>query len=595
MLSAVDRGYVGTQIPYSYPGLLETTNFTTYLSSDATTLGDTADNSDNFSIHRLLNYGHTEKSNQAYEAVTNKQEDTKNTTTSTLTQNCIQGPVSSEISENKEASSYPHPGFHQSFFAASAVTLNDASSAQVSQPDQPYVAPPASVVPSNGEHTPNVTREPEKTLPDAQDLPLSRCVQSKVSVFLCNRELWLKFHQHGTEMIITKQGRRIFPQLGFRLAGLNPTSTYNVFVDMPLADPNQWKFQGGKWVPTGQAEHLPKGNTMYMHPDSPNTGEHWMKQDITFNKLKLTNNKGKENGYIVLNSMHKYQPRIHVMDISERYKMLTHCFPETQFYAVTAYQNTDVTQLKIDYNPFAKGFRDSYDGSRDHHHHHPSTTLHSKGHSQLAYPYKPIHQHPMPGIMHVGQMAENMSYYRHPQNNFQIGPHAVDHFQGRNYQPHHTSYNTRDLLLATTTQQTNLKQQLQSIYSSPPITTEQIAHTEIDLQLSNPNWLDTTTPINQVYPESVDRKRKREADSTDGSDSSSSTFRNGQLQIDTNNRYNGYHGNIRYQELYSNSDTQTPYFDQTVISAEAHYGTSGSNNVHSVLKSMRQTCYEQAQ
>jgi T-box len=33
-------------------------------------------------------------------------------------------------------------------------------------------------------------------------------------------------------------------------------------------------------------------------------------------------------------------------------------FPETKFLAVTAYQNDRITQLKIDNNPFAKGFRD---------------------------------------------------------------------------------------------------------------------------------------------------------------------------------------------------------------------------------------------
>ena len=29
----------------------------------------------------------------------------------------------------------------------------------------------------------------------------------RAQVFLCNRPLWLKFHRHQTEMIITKQGR----------------------------------------------------------------------------------------------------------------------------------------------------------------------------------------------------------------------------------------------------------------------------------------------------------------------------------------------------------------------------------------------------
>lgn len=37
------------------------------------------------------------------------------------------------------------------------------------------------------------------------------------------------------------------------------------------------------------------GNKMYVHPESPNTGAHWMRQEISFSKLKLTNNKGANN------------------------------------------------------------------------------------------------------------------------------------------------------------------------------------------------------------------------------------------------------------------------------------------------------------
>jgi len=40
-------------------------------------------------------------------------------------------------------------------------------------------------------------------------------------------------------------------------------------------------------------------------------------------------------------------------------------FKETEFIAVTAYQNEKITQLKIDNNPFAKGFRDNGQGKRD--------------------------------------------------------------------------------------------------------------------------------------------------------------------------------------------------------------------------------------
>lgn len=151
----------------------------------------------------------------------------------------------------------------------------------------------------------------------------------------------------------------MFPFLSFNITGLNPTAHYNVFVEVVLADPNHWRFQGGKWVTCGKADNnmqgkcglpacsasregslcgdpsrcgrscaftgslrllygtgtpggrggaklravpgcslprcSPPGNKVYVHPESPNTGAHWMRQEISFGKLKLTNNKGANN------------------------------------------------------------------------------------------------------------------------------------------------------------------------------------------------------------------------------------------------------------------------------------------------------------
>uniref|UniRef100_A0A8C7QYQ7 Eomesodermin-like protein b n=1 Tax=Oncorhynchus mykiss TaxID=8022 RepID=A0A8C7QYQ7_ONCMY len=202
-------------------------------------------------------------------------------------------------------------------------------------------------------------------------VPLPSGTGVRAQVYLCNRPLWLRFHRHQTEMIITKQGRRMFPFLGFNLMGLNLSAHYNVFVEVMLADANHWRFQGGKWITCGKADNNMQGNKMYVHPESPNTGAHWMRQEISFGKLKLTNNKGGSNNnaqMIVLQSLHKYQPRLHIVEVTEGLedmssdpKTQTFTFPENQFIAVTAYQNTDITQLKIDHNPFAKGFRDNYD------------------------------------------------------------------------------------------------------------------------------------------------------------------------------------------------------------------------------------------
>nr|AXK15902.1 T box transcription factor TBX21 [Sparus aurata] len=197
-------------------------------------------------------------------------------------------------------------------------------------------------------------------------------VCGKTQALLNNYPLWAKFHKFQTEMIITKQGRDVpLPELQHQSV-LDPSVHYNVYVDVVLADQHHWRYQGGKWVQCGKAEGNMPGNRMYMHPDSPNTGAHWMRQEVSFSKLKLTNNKGSTNNVaqmIVLQSLHKYQPRLHIVEVKEdgtedpflSSKAQTFVFPETQFIAVTAYQNADITQLKIDHNPFAKGFRDNYD------------------------------------------------------------------------------------------------------------------------------------------------------------------------------------------------------------------------------------------
>ena len=61
---------------------------------------------------------------------------------------------------------------------------------------------------------------------------------------------------------------------------------------------------------------------------------------------------------IVLQSLHKYQPRLHIVEVAEdgaedpnsSQKTQTFTFPENQFIAVTAYQNTDVSTAGMDLN-----------------------------------------------------------------------------------------------------------------------------------------------------------------------------------------------------------------------------------------------------
>ncbi|XP_072312283.1 T-box transcription factor TBX4 [Eucyclogobius newberryi] len=189
-----------------------------------------------------------------------------------------------------------------------------------------------------------------------------------IKVVLHERDLWKKFHEAGTEMIITKAGRRMFPSYKVKVTGMNPKTKYILLIDVVPADDHRYKFCDNKWMVAGKAEPAMPGR-LYVHPDSPSTGAHWMRQLVSFQKLKLTNNHLDPFGHIILNSMHKYQPRLHIVKADENNAFgskntayCTHVFQETSFISVTSYQNHKITQLKIENNPFAKGFRGSEEG-----------------------------------------------------------------------------------------------------------------------------------------------------------------------------------------------------------------------------------------
>ncbi|CAF0882995.1 unnamed protein product [Brachionus calyciflorus] len=191
-----------------------------------------------------------------------------------------------------------------------------------------------------------------------------------IQVKLETRNLWLQFASIGTEMIITKCGRRMFPTFKISISGLEPEAKYILLMDIVPADDNRYKYNNSEWNVTGKAEPHTQGR-FYVHPDSPATGIQWMKQSVLFHKMKLTNNAMDQNGHIILNSMHKYQPRLHIVKTNDSKSMEfnqvnTFIFEETVFIAVTAYQNELITQLKIDNNPFAKGFRDNGHGRKEH-------------------------------------------------------------------------------------------------------------------------------------------------------------------------------------------------------------------------------------
>ncbi|XP_061907794.1 T-box transcription factor TBX1-like [Entelurus aequoreus] len=210
------------------------------------------------------------------------------------------------------------------------------------QPQQPPLAP------SDPAGTPCSSSSSSSSTPTGKNLVKKNPKVANINVQLEMKALWDEFNQLGTEMIVTKAGRRMFPTFQVKIFGMDPMADYMLLMDFLPVDDKRYRyaFHSSSWLVAGKADPATPGRVHY-HPDSPAKGAQWMKQIVSFDKLKLTNNLLDDNGHIILNSMHRYQPRFHVVYVdprkdSEKYaeeNYKTFVFEETRFTAVTAYQN----------------------------------------------------------------------------------------------------------------------------------------------------------------------------------------------------------------------------------------------------------------
>nr|CAD7571590.1 unnamed protein product [Timema californicum] len=149
----------------------------------------------------------------------------------------------------------------------------------------------------------------------------------------------------------SQHAERMFPTCRVSFTGVRPEQRYAVLMDIVPVDNKRYRYayHRSSWLVAGKADP-PAPSRLYMHPDSPFTGEQLRKQVVSFEKVKLTNNEMDKHGHLVLNSMHKYQPRIHLVKRHESQgnspiteleaeEFKTFIFPESVFTAVTAYQN----------------------------------------------------------------------------------------------------------------------------------------------------------------------------------------------------------------------------------------------------------------
>lgn len=106
---------------------------------------------------------------------------------------------------------------------------------------------------------------------EKQQLPYHSSLMN-ANVILEAKPLWDKFHEQGTEMIVTKAGRRMFPTFQVRVVGLDPQTNYMMMMDFVPVDDKRYRyaFHTSSWVVAGKADPISPPR-IHVHPDSPGT------------------------------------------------------------------------------------------------------------------------------------------------------------------------------------------------------------------------------------------------------------------------------------------------------------------------------------
>lgn len=94
----------------------------------------------------------------------------------------------------------------------------------------------------------------------------------------------------------------MFPAMRIKINGMDPNAQYILILDVVPVDNKRYRYayHSSKWMVAGNAD-APMPGRVYIHPDSPASGEEWMRQVISFDKVKLTNNELDQQGHVSMN------------------------------------------------------------------------------------------------------------------------------------------------------------------------------------------------------------------------------------------------------------------------------------------------------
>jgi len=102
--------------------------------------------------------------------------------------------------------------------------------------------------------------------------------------------------------------RRMFPAIQVQISGLNRSAKYALALDFVPVNELRYRYHGSRWMIAGEVSAAVAGHggdvtqRIYIHPDSPMTGQQWMSKSVSFIRLKLTNNLKDSRRYVSIDT-----------------------------------------------------------------------------------------------------------------------------------------------------------------------------------------------------------------------------------------------------------------------------------------------------
>lgn len=116
--------------------------------------------------------------------------------------------------------------------------------------------------------------------------------------------------------------RRFFPAIVVNIQGLERDVKYTISLRVTPADRFRYKFLSSHWIPVGESEIMQnEQRQVFQHPNSPSSGDFWMKKPISFKAVKITHNPTSKQGNVRLISILVYENvmigmHYHVLDLN---------------------------------------------------------------------------------------------------------------------------------------------------------------------------------------------------------------------------------------------------------------------------------------